>query len=194
MLELTKDYWEQRYLKGETQWDIGTISDPFKYYFDQLTNKNLHILIPGGGNAHEAEYLFQNGFKNVFLLDWSLKALQNFSNRVPGFPVSQLLNANFFQHKGQYDILIEQTFFCALNPTLRPNYVQHSHQLLKNQGKLVGLFFNIPLNDDHPPFGGNKEEYISYFENHFDIQIMETCYNSIPPRANNELFVKMVKK
>ena len=194
MTELTKDYWDQRYLKGETQWDLGVISEPFKHYFDQLTNKNQHILIPGAGNAHEAEYLFQIGFENVFLLDWSLTALQNFKNRVPNFPTSHLVNADFFEHKTQYDVMIEQTFFCALAPNLRKKYVQHSHQLLKNEGKLVGLLFNIPLNTDRPPFGGNKEEYISYFEDHFDIQIMEACYNSIASRANKELFVKMVKK
>ncbi len=194
MDELTKDYWDERYLKGEIQWDIGVISEPFKHYFDQLSNKQLKILIPGGGNSYEAEYLFHNGFKNVFLLDWSPKALQNFRNRTPEFPTTQLINADFFQHNGQYDLIIEQTFFCALNPKLRKNYVQHSHQLLKNEGKLVGLFFNVPLNIDHPPFGGSKKEYFSYFENHFDILIMEHCYNSIPSRANSELFAKMVKK
>ncbi|MGB1241522.1 MAG: hypothetical protein ACPG49_03310 [Chitinophagales bacterium] len=59
---------------------------------------------------------------------------------------------------------------------------------------MLGLLFNLPLNINHPPFGGNKEEYISYFEAHFDIQIMELCYNSISSRAGNELFVKMQKK
>ena len=194
MNELTKEYWEQRYLKGEIGWDIGSISEPIKHYFDQLSNKELKVLIPGGGNSYEAEYLFRNGFKNVFLLDWSSKALQNFKNRTPDFPSSQLINADFFQHTGQYDLIIEQTFFCALDPKLRKKYTQHSHQLLKNEGKLVGLLFNISLNETHPPFGGNKNEYICYFKDYFDIQIMETCYNSIPPRANSELFVKMVKK
>jgi len=30
-------------------------------------------------------------------------------------------------------------------------------ELLLKNGKLVGLFFNIPLFDDHPPFGGTKK-------------------------------------
>ena len=67
------------------------------------------------------------------------------------------------------------------------------HQLLKNDGKLVGLLFNIPLNEDHPPFGGNEKEYRKLFEQKFDIEIMETAYNSIPARAGNELFIKMQK-
>ena len=68
------------------------------------------------------------------------------------------------------------------------------HQLLMPDGKLVGLLFNIPLNNDNPPFGGNKEEYLSLFEERFKIEKMEIAYNSIPQRAENELFFKLQKK
>ena len=39
------NYWEERYLKGETGWDAGTITTPLKEYINQLTDKNLKILI-----------------------------------------------------------------------------------------------------------------------------------------------------
>ena len=39
------NYWEKRYQKGETGWDAGQITTPIKEYIDQLTNKNLKILI-----------------------------------------------------------------------------------------------------------------------------------------------------
>ena len=64
--KLSDSYWEARYQKGETGWDIGNISTPLMEYFNTLDNKNLRILIPGCGNAHEAAYLHSNGFKNVF--------------------------------------------------------------------------------------------------------------------------------
>lgn len=67
------------------------------------------------------------------------------------------------------------------------------HELLRPNGKLVGLLFNIPLNDDKPPFGGNKDEYVSLFEEKFKIETMETAYNSIPQRVDNELFFKLKK-
>ena len=54
----TKNYWTNRYSKAKTGWDIGYPSTPLKTYFDQLENKDLRILIPGAGNAYEAEYLF----------------------------------------------------------------------------------------------------------------------------------------
>ena len=43
---LSKEYWEERYATGETAWDMGIVSPPLKAYFDQLTNKDLSILIP----------------------------------------------------------------------------------------------------------------------------------------------------
>ena len=73
MVQLNKDIWNERYHNKETGWDIGHISTPLKEYFDQLENKSLKILIPGCGNAYEAEYLIQLGFKKVFLIDWAQK-------------------------------------------------------------------------------------------------------------------------
>ena len=49
------------------------------------------------------------------------------------------------------------------------------------------------LNDDHPPFGGNKQEYISYLEPFFTIDIFEKCYNSYHNRQGMELFIKLIK-
>jgi len=81
-----------------------------------------------------------------------------------------------------------------LNPELRPHYVQKMKALLSPDGILFGLLFNIPLFDDRPPFGGEKSEYEKLFEKEFQIEIMEKCKNSIPERAGNELFFKVIPK
>lgn len=193
METLNKDFWDHRYINNDIGWDTGSITTPLKTYFDQLKNKDLRILIPGCGNAHEAEYLMNNQFKNVFILDISELALFNFKNRVPNFPDDHLINEDFFYHKGEYDLMIEQTFFCAISPSLRSQYVKKTHDLLSKNGQLVGLLFNVDLNENHPPFGGSKKEYLTYFSPYFNIQIMETSYNSIAPRNGRELFIKMIK-
>lgn len=100
----------------------------------------------------------------------------------------------FFKLENRFDLILEQTFFCALDPKLRRDYVNQMANLLTPEGRLIGLLFNIPLNTDHPPFGGNEEEYRKLFSSIFEIEIMETAYNSIPPRAGNELFIKLKKK
>jgi len=185
-------FWTDRYKEKQTGWDIGYPSTPIKEYVDQLTDKAIKILIPGAGNAYEAEYLHQQGFENVYVLDISEMPLQNLKKRVPSFPTEHLLLGNFFEHKGTYDLIIEQTFFCSFEPREdnRRLYGQQMSNLLVDGGKLVGLWFDIPLKIESSkrPFGGTKADYLSYLEPHFQVPIFEKCYNSIKPRAGKELF------
>jgi len=195
MLEqLNKEYWTKRYTENETGWDVGEVTTPLKMYFDQLVDKELRILIPGAGNAYEAEYLVNAGFKNVTVVDISEEPLKNIKTRNLIFPSEQLICQDFFEHEQEYDLIIEQTFFCALHPLLRKEYAKKMHELLVPNGKLVGLLFNVPLNETHPPFGGNAEEYKTYFSELFNFNVFEPCYNSIKPRADRELFICLEKK
>lgn len=184
-----REYWTKRYEDQQTGWNIGYVSTPIKEYFDQVADKSLKILIPGAGNAYEAEYLFQQGFQNVFVLDIARPPLDDFQIRVPGFPKQQLIEGDFFEHQAQYDLIVEQTFFCSFIPTPenRKAYAQKMYDLLKSSGKLIGLWFQIPMREKRP-FGGAKEEYLSYFEPLFEVKVFENCYNSILPRQGNELF------
>lgn len=191
ILYLDQQYWTERYENEEVGWDIGYPSTPIREYIDQMVDKSIKILIPGAGNAYEAEYLWGKGFKNVFVADLSIEPLKNLKLRLPDFPSDQLLQINFFELEDQFDLILEQTFFCALNPNLRPSYVNKMHTLLMPSGKLVGLLFNIPLHDDHPPFGGKKSDYEKLFIDHFMTNKMEEAFNSIPARMGSELFINL---
>jgi len=185
---LNENYWNQRYLKNEIGWNVGAASKPIITYINQIADTNIKILIPGAGNAYEATYCYTQGFKNVFVLDWSKIAINNFKNSTPGFPEDQIFCQDFFEHDGQYDLIIEQTFFCALEPGLREKYVEKMNQLLIPGGRLAGLLFNKTFEKEGPPFGAQKETYIKLFEPFFSIKILEDCYNSITPRSGSELF------
>ena len=187
-MKLDMHFWSSRYKNQQTSWDIGYASPPIVYYFNQLDNKNIKILIPGCGNAYEAEHLFKNGFKNVYILDFVAEILDDFTKKIPEFPKSNIINQDFFKLEDQFDIIIEQTFFCALSPDQRDNYVTKMSTLLKPSGKLIGLFFNRVFEKNGPPFGGTREEYFHLFQPLFTIHTLEKCYNSIPARADNELF------
>jgi len=194
MIDLSEVFWDNRYCSQNIGWDLGEISTPLKKYFDQLTDRDLKILIPGGGNSYEAEYLHKLGFTNVYVVDLSKTALNNIQKRIPTFPKDHLIHKNFFDLDLTFDLVIEQTFFCALNPNLRPKYAKKMAEVIKQGGKLVGVMFKVPLNSDHPPFGGNKIEYLNYFKPYFSIELMDDCYNSVESRSEKELFVKLVKK
>ena len=190
-----KAYWSDKYIKNSANWDIGYAAPPICEYIDQLTDKTLKILIPGSGNSYEAEYLYNKGLENIYILEFVEEAVQNFLVRVPKFPKSNIISQDFFEHEGQYDLIIEQTFFCSLIHDQRTDYVDKMHQLLRKNGKLVGLLFDIDFNSTKPPFGGEKAIYTELFKEKFQIATLETAFNSIKPRRNNEFFIKaLVRK
>ena len=191
-MELNDQFWENRYQENNTGWDIGYASTPIVEYLNSLKNKELKILIPGCGNGHEAEWAHKNGFSNVHILDFAASAIENFKKRYPEFNTEHLHKEDFFDHQDKYDLIIEQTFFCAIDPALRARYAQKMHQLLNDNGLLVGLLFDTSF-PAGPPFGGNKEEYDAYFSPLFEYLRFEKCNNSIPPRSGKELFIELKK-
>lgn len=192
-MKLDAAYWQNRYESGSTGWDAGTPTTPLVTYIDQLENKELRILIPGAGNGYEVEYLHNKGFKNVFVVDLASIPLETLANRIPDFPKDHLICGDFFELKDSFDLIIEQTFFCAIDPLLRERYVQKMHDLLVDGGKLVGLLWSVPMNEDTPPFGGSKPEYERLFQSSFIIRYLDHCYNSIQPRKGRELFFLLIK-
>jgi methyl halide transferase len=189
---LSKDYWNNRYEAEETGWDLKTISPPLKTYIDQLTNKNLRILIPGCGSGHEAEYLLKQGFQDVTVIDIAPLAVERIKLYLSDYQSIKIICADFFTHSGEYNLILEQTFFCALDPALRTKYVQKMSELLTQNGKLVGLLFGVQF-PKNPPFGGSREEYLTLFSDKFKINFIEPCYNSVKPREGNELFFNFSK-
>lgn len=193
--DLSTRYWSGRYQKGQTGWDVGKVSTPIKAYVDQLPQKEIKILLPGGGNGHEAEYLHQQGFTHVYLLDFAPEPLKAFAARVPDFPREHLLLQDFFTlAAGNFDLVLEQTFFCALPRNMRSTYARQMFDLLRPGGKLVGVLFSEEFSQNGPPFGGNAFEYQVYFEPFFHFLHFEPCYNSIKPRQAKELFIELERK
>lgn len=188
MEHLSEEFWSNRYKVGKTGWDLGQPSRPLVEYFDQLSDKNMRILIPGCGNAYEAEYLFNKGFQNVFIIDLSKEPLEAFKGRNPGFPSDQVICEDIFTHSGEYDLIVEQTLFCAIDPALRDKYIAKISTLLKEKGKYVGVLFDREF-EGGPPYGGDKQEYSSYLSKYFEGVLLEPCTNSVAPRLGSELFM-----
>ncbi len=251
-------FWDKQYRDNRTFWDIGAVSPPLEAYFQQLSDKNISILIPGCGNAYEASWLLEHGFSNLTLIDISpiltsrlhekfaslsfsssstslppslsidssrppasltpplpfdssvsttqsllldsSASLKSTPSRAPALssdpstpPASlpstfRILTGDFFLLEKQFDLIIEQTFFCALPPSFRPAYAEKMYRLLHPGGKLVGLLFDRDF-PSGPPYGGHASEYQQLFEKKFTIKTLSPCYNSIPPRAGSELFL-----
>ena len=186
-------YWNTQWESRQIGWDIGQASPAITKYMDQYPTKNAKILIPGCGNAHEAEYLVEHGFTDITLIDIAPKAVELLKEKFANTPVVKILCEDFFQHKGAYDLIIEQTFFCAIPPSRRKEYADKTASILNKNGKIIGLLFDRTFEKQGPPFGGCPCEYKPIFEPNFTVKTMDECYNSIAPRANTEVFIILEK-
>ena len=190
-----QEFWNSKYQVGETGWDLNAASPALVHAIDGISDKNAAILIPGCGNAYEADYLLEQGFTNVTLIDIApdlvnaLKArYADHSDRI------HVIEGDFFAHEGEYNYILEQTFFCALPPLLRSAYVRKMYLLLASEGHLMGLLFNREFEQEGPPFGGTAEEYQALFGPHFHLQHMADCDLSHPKRLGTELYIDFEKK
>ena len=191
-LPLDKTYWDNQYQANATGWDLGQVSPPIKTYIETIDNKEAKILIPGCGNTYEAEYLLQQGFTNITVIDIAPTLVESLKQKFENNNNISIILGDFFDHQGKYDFIIEQTFFCALPPTMRQKYVWKMHQLLTDYGKLFGLLFNREF-EVSPPFGGSLNEYEQLFYEAFAFNSISMAGNSIPSRANTELFIEFQK-
>jgi SAM-dependent methyltransferase len=191
---LDQTYWNNQYLADATGWDLGEVSPPLQSYIDQLTDKHLRILIPGCGNTYEAEYLLQQGFDQITVIDISPKLVENLQEKFSGRTGIQIIEGDFFEHQGTYDLILEQTFFCAIPPSRRKEYAEKMHALLLPGGRLVGLLFDREFEHQGPPFGGCKCQYESIFDPYFEFHTFEKAHNSFHKRAGTELFINLVNK
>ena len=142
----TQEDWQRHYDEGDLGWDLGQVAPPFIRLFESNIILPGKTLVPGCGRGHEVIYLAENGFE-VTAVDYSSGAVNHLNSTVQEHKLKcQVLHMDFFgidsAHNGVYDLLIEQTFFCAISPEQRPSYVSTVARALKQGGMLAGLFYH----------------------------------------------------
>jgi SAM-dependent methyltransferase len=188
-------FWNDLYQTGETRWDIGMPSPPLTAYLDQLTDKNLRILVPGAGYAHEVRHLLEQGFTRVTVIDIATSPIAQLKESTKAYGEAvRLLEEDFFDHQGNYDLILEQAFFCTLEPAYREVYVRQCWNLLAPHGKLAGVLFNREFNPPGPPYGGDQAAYRHIFAPYFELLHWAACKNSFPARQGSEWFMLLQKK
>ena len=192
-------FWDERYLKDEAGWDIGSPTPIFQKWSKTLTNKKK-ILIPGAGNGHDAIFLSRKKH-NVYALDFSKEAISNINSISNKHHIKlNIMHLDFFDLDNKYfnyfDIILEYTFFCAIPINRRKDYIKLAHRLLKQGGSLVGILLPIDkdIKDDGPPFGIDLSRTINDFSEYFEIVDVLKTPLSVESRMNKEVFIKFMKK
>ena len=190
---LDAEYWDSQWKSETTGWDLGMACPQLTHFIDIISDKSSRVLIPGCGSAYEAEYLLKKGFQDITLIDIAENACDRLRQKFNGESRITILCEDFFNLDSKFDTIIEQTFFCALPPSMRIRYVWKMHQILNPGGKIQGVLFNKQFEKAGPPFGGDIDEYKRLFGTLFQIEQMELAEHSATPRAGSELAISLIK-
>jgi cyclopropane fatty-acyl-phospholipid synthase-like methyltransferase len=192
----SQEDWQRHYDEDDLGWDLGQVAPPFIRLFESKAILPCKAIVPGCGRGHEVIYLAENGFE-VTAVDYSSGAVNHLKSTVQERNLKcEVLQMDFFgidsAHNGAYDLLIEQTFFCAISPEQRPSYVSTVARVLKRGGMLTGLFYHTGK-DGGPPFNTTREDIQEYFSDSFEIRQLSKAEDSAEQRKNKEWLVILVK-
>lgn len=191
----TEDYrdvafWDHRYATGRTNWDIGQPAPPLVSYARRLSKRG-RLACLGCGRGHDALFFAELGWQ-VTGFDFSEVALRAAREQAASRGVCiDFQRCDLFtldrDYRGVFDVVVEHTCFCAIDPDRRDEYVHIVREILKPGGLFIGLFYAI-LPEEGPPFPTSVVELRQRFAEGFQEQVLFVPENSIPERAGRELF------
>jgi SAM-dependent methyltransferase len=189
--------WQKHYDEDDLKWDIGEVSPAIQWLWKENKLPQGKAIVPGCGQGHEVVYLAERGLQvtGVDFAEGAVKLLRH-SLATKGLQ-GQVLQRNFFEleaeHDACYDLLLEQTFFCAILPEDRLKYVATAGRILKPGALLAGLFYETG-EEGGPPFNTTREDIVKIFSEEFAIEYLEKTAYSVEQRAEKELLALLRKK
>ncbi len=193
MTEESKEYkredWQRHYDENDLGWDLGQVAPAFVWLWQEGKLPLGKVLVPGCGRGHEVVFFAENGF-DVTGVDFSKGAVTHLENILKDRNLEgQILHQDFFSlddsHDSFYDLVIEQTFFCAISPRQRQDYVLNIKRLLKPGGMLAGLFYHTDK-EGGPPHNTTREDIEQHFADSFEILELGKTSLSAEQRKDKE--------
>jgi SAM-dependent methyltransferase len=165
--------WDELYRKGETRWDRGEPSPPLKQYLERHRLRG-RALLPGCGRGHEVALAVEHGL-DATGLDIAPAAVAEGRARYPQLAERFVMGSLFdppAEMRGAYDLVLEHTCFCALQPALRPEYRRGVDLVLRPGGLLIGVWFIDPSlapGEEGPPFPLSVPDLTALFADGYEI-------------------------
>lgn len=137
------DFWQKRFLQGETPWDRKSTSAALLNWLasGELQAGHGPIAVPGCGSGHEVATLAERGF-DVIGLDYAAAAVDLTRARLPAQSSGMVIQADVLEWHPARPLaaVYEQTCLCALHPDHWQAYAAQLHAWLRPSGSLFALF------------------------------------------------------
>jgi len=188
------DYWERSYRSGEMGWDLGK-STPILNQWIKTCKDPLTICVLGAGNGWDAVNFAKKGHL-ITAVDFAESAVKNMQAAARRSDLKmEILHMDIFElnliYSNKFDVVIEYTCFCAIDPSRRREYLEMVRHILKPKGELVGLLFPIDKDpsDGGPPYAVELDPTIKLISEYLSLIIREVPTMSIKAREGREIFV-----
>lgn len=190
------NFWSDIYRTEEPGWDLNEPAPFLKDVLPQLKLNRQRVLVLGCGKGHDAAFLAQQGHI-VTAIDFSSEAINGAHEKYGHISGLEFLQADVFQlpqnQFGPFDLIVEHTCFCAVDPQLRNDLVQVWKKQLVEGGHFLGAFY-VMSKRVGPPYGGSEWEIRERLKSHFDFRFWTRWRHSLPRRLGKELVVYAQKK
>ena len=165
--------WEARYQRGDLPWDLGLAPPALVDLLASWPAEPLKVLVPGAGTGHDALAWAAAGHV-VTAVDIAPSAVQALRNLAADANLSvEGVEGDIFDlpqaWRGSFDVIWEQTCYCAILPAQRDDYVRAMAAVLRPAGQYVGLFWNHGM-EGGPPWDVTKNDVVARFEGTFEIE------------------------
>ena len=187
-------FWEVLYQADTTGWELGRASPPLANYFANTSPAGLRVLVVGCGRGHEARMLASLGAE-VTAIDIAPSAIAQ-ARAIESPQTVDFRLADLFDLRGQlpaFDLIVEHTCFCAIDPARRDEYVAAVADALVPGGTFIGLFF-AHGREGGPPFTTTAKEIRERFGDRFIIDTLATAEGSVISRRGDELFARLIRR
>ena len=159
--------WEQLYQEGDTNWDKSEPSPGLVDWLAEHGSKGSggSTLVPGCGFGHDVRAWAQSGY-DALGYDLAPSAVAGARERTPKdldkatFRLGDFLEDNPFD---SFDFVFEHTCYCAIDPSRRDDYAEAVHRWLKPGGQFLAVHYFLPVDEEGPPFGTDREEVVARF-------------------------------
>jgi SAM-dependent methyltransferase len=196
-------FWDSQYTEWQKGgaapgWDLQSPAQPLRDVLPQVKIPRSRVCVLGAGAGHDAAYLANQGHF-VTAVDFSPAAIGHAKTQYPETPnlKYQVADAFDFAKKNpqQFDLVLEHTLFCAIDPARRNDLTRAWRQLMAPSGYFLGIFFTMDKDPyGSPPFSATEWELRERLKSDFNFLYWTRWKNSIPRRAGKELVVYATRK
>ena len=183
-------FWSRLYAEGHDGWEMGRAAPPRERWVaahpELVAGKRA--LVVGSGRGHEARLLARAG-AHVVAVDFApvavaeARALAAREGVAVDFRERDVFALRLDLER--YELVLEHTFYCAIDPARREEYLAVVADVMLPGGTFVGLFWEHGR-PGGPPYTTTRAELDARLARHFDLVAYEQPTDSVATRLGQE--------